>query len=125
MNTGKIRRALLYVDEHYSEKIKVEDLAAKCHISEPYFRKLFADCMKISPVEYLNIIRIQKACGFLQREDIPIQMLAWKVGYTSVSAFERNFKKMIGETPKQWKLHGIREDEFIDFRSSVLKGWRE
>lgn len=125
MDIGKVRRALLYVDEHYSEKINVEDLAAQCHISEPYFRKLFAECMKVSPVEYLNIIRIQKACGFLHREDISIQTLAWKVGYMSVSAFERNFKKITGETPKQWKLHGIREDEYINFRSNVLKGWIE
>lgn len=123
LNTDKIRAALLYVDAHYHEEIKIEQLAEQCSISVPYFRKLFVSCMNVSPLEYVNIVRIQKACGFLQKEDIPVNLLAWKVGFTSVSTFERNFKKVIGETPKQWKLKGFGEKEYVTYQTKVLKGW--
>ncbi|MBO5302936.1 MAG: helix-turn-helix transcriptional regulator [Lachnospiraceae bacterium] len=123
LHTDKIRAALIYVDMHYSEEIKIEQLAEVCNISVPYFRKLFVKCMKVTPLEYVNIVRIQKACGFLLKEDIPVNLLAWKVGFTSVSTFERNFKKVVGETPKQWKLKGMGEKEYVTYQTKVLKGW--
>jgi len=125
MHIGRIRAALLYVEECYREEIKIEQLAEVCNMSVSYFRRLFVECMHISPLEYVNTIRIQKACELLQKEDIPINTLAWKVGFSSVSAFDRNFKKIVGETPKQWRLKGTKEKEFVTYQTKVLKGWVE
>lgn len=123
LHVEKIRQALVYVETHYSKEIKIKELAEVCNISEPYFRKLFVSCMNISPLEYVNTIRIQKACEFLQKEDIPMNALAWKVGFSSVSTFERNFKKIVGDSPKQWKLKGGSDKEFVSYRTKVLRGW--
>ncbi len=122
-NIEKIRPALIYVEANYGCVIKIKQLAEICNISEPYFRKLFVNCMNTSPLEYINTIRIQKACEFLQKEDISMNMLAWKVGFSSVSTFERNFKKIVGESPKKWKLKGKVEKEFVSYNTRVLKGW--
>ncbi len=118
----KIRPALVYVELYYSKEIKIKELAESCNISEPYFRKLFIECMHMPPLEYVNMVRIQKACDFLVKEDIPMSALAWRVGFSSISTLERNFKKVVGESPKQWKMKGAGQ-EFVSYRTRALKGW--
>ncbi len=125
LHVEKIRPALVYIETHFHENIKVKTLAGECNISEPYFRKLFRNCMKVSPLEYINTVRIQKACDFLQKKDYQVHELAWKVGYTSVSTFERNFKKIVGDSPKQWRLKSSTNREFVSYQTKVLRGWLE
>ncbi len=122
LHVEKIRPALVYVELYYNREIKVQELAKACSISEPYFRKLFSECMNVAPLEYVNTVRIQKACDFLRKEDISMNALAWKVGFSSVSTLERNFKKIVGDSPKQWKLKGA-DHEFVSYRTRALRGW--
>ena len=124
LHIEKIRPALVYIEMHYQEEIKIRALAECCNISEPYFRKLFRNCMKISPLEYINTVRVQKACDYLRKKDYPVNELAWKVGYTSVSTFERNFKKIVGKAPKQWRLKSNFDREYVGYSTKVLRGWR-
>ncbi len=122
LHVEKIRPALFYVDFHYNEDIKIKKLAEACNISEPYFRRLFVECMNVAPLEYINMVRIQKACDILRKGDIPMNALAWKVGFSSVSTLERNFKKIVGDTPKQWKLKGANQG-FVSYHTRALRGW--
>lgn len=119
----KIRGALEYIDQYYAEKIRIEDLARECHVSESYFRRVFFQCMNVTPLEYVNLIRIQKACDMMMCTDDSMQALAWKVGFSSVSTFMRNFKEIVGETPKQWMLKKRKESEYVNYHTKVLKGW--
>lgn len=125
LHVEKIRPALVYIETHYHEEIKIKTLAEVCNLSEPYFRKLFRNCMKTSPLEYINTVRVQKACDYLQKKDFPVNDLAWQVGYSSVSTFERNFKKIVGQTPKQWRLRSYNDREFVNYQTKVLRGWLE
>lgn len=125
LHVEKIRPALVYIETHYHEEIKIKTLAEVCNLSEPYFRKLFRNCMKTSPLEYINTVRVQKACDYLQKKDFPVNDLAWQVGYSSVSTFERNFKKIVGQTPKQWRLKSSNDREFVGYQTKVLRGWLE
>lgn len=119
----KIRGALEYIEAHYADEIKIGDLADACHVSESYFRKVFVRCMNVLPLEYVNLVRIQKACDMLQQEEEPLESLAWKVGFTSLSTFMRNFKKLVGDTPKQWVLKNGKKNEKVNYHTKVLKGW--
>ncbi len=101
--SGKITRALDYIDEHYAGKIRAEDIAKSAFISTNYLRKLFHDCFMMSPMQYVNYIRIQEACKLLRKTDHNINEVARKVGYDNLSTFINNFKVYMGETPKQWK----------------------
>ena len=65
-----ITRVLDFVSYHYMEDIRIEDLAKICHISETHFRRVFTSHMKVSPLEYINSVRIHTACEFLQKTDI-------------------------------------------------------
>lgn len=120
---GKINGALEYIEVHYAEEIRIADLAEACHVSESYFRKVFVQCMNVPPLEYVNLVRIQKACDILQQADEPLESLAWKVGFTSLSTFMRNFKKLVGDTPKQWQLKNGKKNECVNYRTKALKGW--
>lgn len=119
----KIRGALEYIETHYMHEIKIGDLARKCHVSESYFRKVFVRCMNVLPLEYVNLVRIQKACDMMLQSDDSLESLAWKVGFTSLSTFMRNFKKFVGDTPKQWVLKNGKKSEYVNYHTKVLKGW--
>lgn len=123
-NQAKIKQALDFVDEHYSEDIKIADLAEAAFISETYLRRLFSEYYNMSPLQYVNLVRIEAACKLLKKEDYNIYEVAHKVGFDNMSTFIKNFKKMVGETPKQWTKKGmLNYGKMIDYKITAQKGW--
>lgn len=119
-----ITNALRYVDQHYAEPIRIEDLARECSISETHFRRLFSEAFSISPVEYLNMIRVIKACDLMKTSDEAMSTVASKCGFTTVSTFDRNFKNVMGVTPYQWKKDPKNyESRLLEVNVSVKRGW--
>lgn len=120
----QIAPALSYVKGHYSEKIKIQNLAEVCGISETHFRRIFQECMNMAPNDYVNVIRIQEARRLLLKSFATMEEIAFQVGYGDVSTFTRNFKKMFGMTPYQWKRSPDNYSSHMsDFKVSVLRGW--
>ena len=101
--TNMITRVQDFVSYHYMEDIKVKDLAQSCHISETHFRRVFTSYMKMSPLEYINTVRINTACELLETTDAPVADVAHKCGFTTNSTFNRNFKQLMGVTPLEWR----------------------
>ena len=120
----QIQPALAYIQEHYRSDIRVEELARQCGLSEPHFRRVFKEYVDMSPIDYLNFVRIREACRMMDQKDSPMDLVAVECGFSSVSAFTRNFKKFMDTTPYQWKLqrekHGSR---LRDYSITLLKGW--
>lgn len=120
----QIAPALSYVKEHYHEEIKIQNLAQVCGISETHFRRIFQECMNMGPNDYINVIRIQEASRLLLKSFATMEEIAFRVGYGDVSTFTRNFKKMFGMTPYQWKRSPENHSrQLLDFKISVLRGW--
>ena len=101
--SGRIVDALDFIEENYREKVQTEDIAAAVFVSANYLRKLFQDNFSMSPMQYVNHVRIQKACKLLRRTDDTVNEIAGKVGYDNVTTFINNFRQYTGQTPKQWK----------------------
>lgn len=121
----QIAPALSYAKEHYNEEIKIQDLAEVCGISETHFRRIFQECMNMAPNEYINVIRIQRASRLLLKSFATMEEVAYQVGYGDVSTFTRNFKKMFGMTPYQWKRSPDNYSrQMFESRVSVLRGWK-
>lgn len=121
---AKISAALEYVETEYAGFVRVEDLAKVCHMSETHFRRVFEICMNMSPVDYVNLIRIQKACELMKKTNDPMDIVAQKVGYSTTSTFNRNFKKILGTSPYQWKINPENyEHKLLNYRITALKGW--
>ncbi len=120
-----LEEAISYIDQHYMEELKVEDLAARCGLSESHFRRIFEESMNMKPIEYLNLVRIRQACRLIQKEQLPIAEISRRVGYQTASTFNRNFRKLVGMTPHQWKTNADTNGHILaDFKISAQKGWR-
>lgn len=122
--TNMITRVQDFVSYHYMEDIKVEDLAKSCHICETHFRRVFTSYMKMSPLEYINTVRINTACELLQKTDEPVADIAHKCGFTTNSTFNRNFKQLMGVTPVEWRKRPENyEQQLLNFDIHLEEGW--
>lgn len=122
--TNIVTRSLDYISQHYMEDIKIENLAKSCHISETHFRRVFTSYMKVSPLEYVNEVRIHTACELLQKTDDPVADIAHKCGFTTNSTFNRNFKQLTGVTPGEWrKRPESYEQQLLNFDIHSEEGW--
>ncbi len=126
MHSGmdQIRNALRYVDRHYSEPVRIEDLAKACNISETHLRRLFSAYINMKPVEYLNMVRVLRACEMLRSSNETMAAVAVRCGFSTISTFDRNFRAVIGVTPLQWKKDPKNyESRLLEVNVSVRKGW--
>jgi AraC-like DNA-binding protein len=105
-DVGAIVAAIKHVAAHYAEKIKISDLSDACHLSETHFRRVFVSIMNISPLDYVNRIRVEAACKLLATTNHTIGDIAVKSGFVTITALNRNFKDIMEETPSQWRKGG-------------------
>ncbi|MBD5521883.1 MAG: AraC family transcriptional regulator [Lachnospiraceae bacterium] len=102
-NSTIISPALDYISMVPERQIKIEELAEMCHISEPHFRRIFVNCMKMSPVKYINQVRIRRACDELKRTNESMAAISARAGFSTLSTFNRNFRRIMGISPQQWR----------------------
>lgn len=123
-NVLQLENAIEYVEEHFQESFKIVDLANECHMSETHFRRVFQQRMNMTPVEYVNFVRVKKACELIDKTDISMEDVAEKVGFVTPSTFNRNFRRIIGTSPYQWKKRpDNHEGKLLEYKISALKGW--
>ncbi len=119
-----IEKSVSYFSEHYAEELMMSDVARECGLSESHFRRIFEESMNMKPLDYLNMVRIDKACELIQNKDYAMEEVGFRVGYKTPSTFNRNFKKLTGKTPYQWKKDesssGLAKK---NYKISAKKGW--
>lgn len=118
-----IREALGAIEAHLAQPLTVRELAARCHLSEPHFRRVFKAIMGVGPQEYLNLARVEAACDWLRETEESIQAIALRAGYPSQTTFNRNFRRVTGVTPLAWR-RGSYEFKLRNYRAAVFQGWR-
>ena len=78
----------------------------------------------MKPVEYVNLVRIDKACNLIQKQDLSMEDVCYRVGYQTPSTFNRNFKRLTGMTPYQWKGQEQKHDGILsNFNITAQPGW--
>ncbi len=116
--------AIEYISKNYSEQIEIEDLAKLCMLSETHFRRLFKNIMEMTPTHYINKTRVLEACKYLKTTDINIAQIALKVGFITPSTFNRNFKKFIGTSPKNWRKKPEHYERILlEYNIKTNEGW--
>ena len=119
-----ITSSLDYIRAHYSEEIKVNDIAQYLHTSEAHFRRVFTAYMDMSPLEYLNLVRIQSACEHLKQSDEAVSVIAAKCGFPTSSTFNRNFKRVTGVSPAVWRKRPANyERQILQYDVHSKEGW--
>lgn len=120
----QILSALYYIERQYMYPIKIEELAKICNMSETNFRRVFGATVNMKPVDYINMIRVQNACKMMKNSCDSMADIAVRAGFGTVSTFNRDFKKILGTSPYQWKKHPENyEDKLSNYHISALRGW--
>lgn len=123
-NTLLVINALSYIQENYWNCIKVRELADLCGLSESYFRKIFSSFVDMNPIEYINMVRIQKACGFIKKTGESTQSIAYKCGFSTTSSFCRCFRKYTGLSTGEWKESEENwEGRLLNYKVETKEGW--
>lgn len=95
-----------WIDRHFAEDCGVDGLAKMAHLAPTYFAARFRDIVGVPPMTYVRDRRLEQAKLLLERTSNPIKVVAWSVGYSDVSHFNRAFKQAIGMTPGEYRPHG-------------------
>ncbi|MBR0397555.1 MAG: helix-turn-helix transcriptional regulator [Eubacterium sp.] len=93
--------ALAVMEEHLSDPVDINDMAEVYGFSPNHFRKLFREATGLSPVKYMNRLRITRACEYMQQTGMPAGEAAEKVGFTDLNYFSRVFKQVMGCPPSK------------------------
>lgn len=99
-----IRPAIDYMNERLAEDITVKMLADYLNISKSHFMFCFKKSTGVGAIEYLNQCRIRRACLLLSKTRKPVSDIACACGYGNISNFNRQFKKNVGRTPKEYRI---------------------
>jgi len=92
-----------YIQEHFSETVRLEELAALCGLSPNYFHKLFSAYFGKTPTQYLHNCRIAEAKKGLLVGDYSLCELAADCGFSSQAYFCSKFKEATGKTPMEYR----------------------
>jgi len=92
-----------YIEQHYTEAITNRTLAERIHLSEDRFNHLFKECMGVSPLQYMNEVRLDKAMHLLKSGRCSVTEVAAMVGFEDYNYFGRIFRRKFGITPSQIK----------------------
>ena len=85
----KIKPGLTYLQNNFAEDFSVEQLAQMCCLSVGRFRRIFSECMGMTPVEYRNKLRMQKAAILLKTGDMTVWEAAEAVGISDIKYFSK------------------------------------
>ena len=78
-------------------------LQERCQVSGTHCRRLFVGIMGWSPLEFLQNLRVSRACDLMLTSDTSILSISLAVGFDSVSSFNRQFAKIVGMPPSKWR----------------------
>ena len=101
--TDKVKAMMVYIHEHYGEKISISELASAAFLSERECYRVFQNHLHMTPVDYIRSYRIQIACQLLAESQIPVTEVGTACGMGNSSYFGKVFREFTGYTPRQYR----------------------
>ena len=98
-----VQDAVRYIDEHFSQDLSVEDVAASVSLSYSHLSRRFKACTDYSIHEYVTHCRLREAQNLLLGTDMPLKRIAASVGYRSEASFIVAFQSKRGCTPTEYR----------------------
>lgn len=92
-----------YIEEHFTEKLSISDLAARVFMTPCYLTHCFKETTGYSPKQYLVLHRIACAKELLNETALPIGEVAFRSGFTDINNFIRSFKRDTDLTPLRYR----------------------
>ena len=98
-----IDRVISFIQQHISDKIRLDDLAALAHTHKVYLSKKFKEEMGIGIVDYINKQKVNEAKRFLKFTDKTLIEISNYFSFTSQRYIQKNFKDFTGMTPNEYR----------------------
>ncbi|UYV36174.1 AraC family transcriptional regulator [Rhodobacteraceae bacterium D3-12] len=98
---NEIARTIDYLANHLNEQVTIDDMADHVGMSRAVFHRRFKEATTMSPIQFVKSMRLNNAAMKIA-EGKTVSEAAWDVGYQSASQFSREFKRMYGQSPRQW-----------------------
>ncbi len=100
---GVIKQMLRFIQDNYADNISLADIAAAGNICKSSCVSVFNQVLRQSPVDFLIEYRLNKARKMLSDTEYSISDIALSVGFSSMSYFTDRFKRMYGQTPRDYR----------------------
>lgn len=98
-----IKDGIEYLESDPQQTLSISEIAKKCNVSEIYFRRLFKEYSKKSPIEYRMSAKMEKAKKLLLFDDLNVNEISDLLGFTDASYFCKQFKERVGVSPIQYR----------------------
>ncbi|MCG3112571.1 MAG: helix-turn-helix domain-containing protein [Candidatus Manganitrophus sp. SB1] len=100
---GDIQSAQQWLDTHFSVAHPVEEMIKRSRLAERTFKRRFMQATGLTPLVYVQRLRIEDAKRRLERTEAPIDKISWQVGYEDAAFFRRLFKRTTGMAPGAYR----------------------
>ena len=99
---------LHWIEKNYAAPITLQQLAEIAKVSEKYLCRFFKEYTGNSPIDYINRLRVERACLSMSEEGKNITEAAFENGFNDISYFSKIFKRYKGMTPREYRGTRIR-----------------
>ena len=106
-----IKKAKKWLRNHITIEWTIDELAQYCHISQRTLLRRFQEIVQMSPIQYMQKIRIEHAQKLLTSTSLTMECITEQCGYMNVSTFNKTFKKWTNLTPKEYRLQYKKEQQ--------------
>ncbi len=100
----RVGEALSHLERNIQNEVDLEELASIAHMSRRSFLRVFQSATGTSPLAWLIDRRIERACSMLRHTDLRITEIAFEVGFNDSNYFTRQFRKAVGQSPREYRL---------------------
>lgn len=98
-----VQQILDYIHFNYANALTISDMANTLSLNRSYFYRIFKEETGLSPSEYLNGYRIDRARQLLKDTNMPIGQIAVSTGFNTFSSFSRLFQIKYGQSPREFR----------------------
>ena len=99
--------AISYIEDHYKEKVTLEDIAAQAGISVRQLNRVFQAYYKTTPIVYLQNLRLEQARAMLKQTTLSVTDISYLIGFNDSNYLTRQFKKTYGLSPKAFRSQNL------------------
>jgi len=101
--TGRIKKAIIYINDHFKENIRLDDISAFSGYSSAHMCRMFKETCGVAPIDYLNCVRCENAAKLLFQTRLSVTEISLSTGFSDSNYFARVFKKIKGKSPSEYR----------------------
>lgn len=104
----RLGEAIGHLEQNVGRRVALSELLAITHMSESSLLRAFRKTVGLSPIGYHIRLKVQRACRLLVSSDLPVTEIAFRSGFSDSNYFSREFRKVMGMSPRTFRRSDAR-----------------